>query len=77
MTDYLVHPTKDGDRWDLLAYRYYGDVSLQGELINANRALFFDAMTIPLILPSGLDIIVPIRERPTAVSTAALPPWKR
>ncbi|MEI4920417.1 tail protein X, partial [Klebsiella pneumoniae] len=26
--DYLEHLTRDGDRWDLLAWHYYGDAAL-------------------------------------------------
>ncbi|HEY9215913.1 MAG TPA: tail protein X [Ancylobacter sp.] len=77
MSDYLIHPTKDGDRWDLLAHSYYGDVSLQGELIKANRHLFFDTMKVPAILSAGLKLNIPIRERKTTVAPAQLPPWKR
>lgn len=74
---HFIHNTISGDRWDLLAYRYYGDPNKQTQLINANRALFLDPLVVPpLILPAGLTLIVPILEA-DPVDDAGLPPWKR
>lgn len=79
MTDYLEHRTAAGERWDMLAHRYYGDVSRQGELIAANRKLFMADMMVPAILPAGLVLRIPIRKREAVSATIAmrLPPWKR
>lgn len=77
MSEYLLHRTSDGERWDQLAFKYYGSVSLQGELIAANRDLFLDDLRIPALLPAGLILRVPIREASTTTSGAGLPPWKR
>ena len=57
MTEYLLHRTKEGDRWDLLAQEYYGNAFAIEPLLDAN----------PLqaslnILPSGLTLKVPILE---------------
>lgn len=74
---HFEHLTIDGDRWDLLAYRYYGDVSKQSVLLTANRHLFLDPIQVPpLILSSGITLIVPVIE-PDQVSDTDLPPWKR
>ena len=37
---YFEHVTIDSERWDLLAYRYYGDAAKQSVLLEANRKLF-------------------------------------
>lgn len=75
---HFEHKTKDGDRWDLLAYRYYGDAGKQSILIEANRALFIDPLRVPpLILSSGLTLIVPVIEAEEQATDADLPPWKR
>ncbi len=44
---YFEHKTMDGDRWDLLAYRYYGDQYKQGIIIEANRSLFLTPPSHP------------------------------
>ncbi|MFG1409518.1 tail protein X [Xanthobacter sp. VTT E-85241] len=74
---YLTHETTAGERWDLLAHRYYGDVSRQAALIAANRALFLAEMSIPNVLPAGLVLVVPILEQRQTAASELLPPWKR
>lgn len=71
MADFQRYNTTQGDRWDLIATRAYGDVSKQKELIEANPdipivASFQDAVTI--ILP-----IIP----ETSTQNSLLPPWLR
>lgn len=74
---YFEHETIAGDRWDLLAYRYYGDASKQTVLQDANKRLFLDPVTVPpLILPAGLTLIVPVLDA-DEVRDSDLPPWKR
>jgi phage tail protein X len=74
---YFEYTTIDGDRWDLLAYRYYGDASKQNVLLDANRSLFINPIVVPpLILSSGLTLIVPVLDEETADDND-LPPWKR
>lgn len=68
---YLRHITQDGDRWDLLAYRYYQDVSQMSNLITANPHVPIDD-----VLAGGLELAIPIIE--TAVENEQeLPAWKR
>jgi len=75
MEEYLLHRTVDGDRWDLLALRYYGEGSAYGFLILANPEVPFT----PLI-PPGLSLRIPILEG-TALNPAPAPsdrevyPW--
>lgn len=75
--DYFDHVTATGDRWDLLAYRYYGDQYKQTVLIEANRDLFLDTLTVPpRVLPHGITLKIPVIAE-EAINTDLLPPWKR
>lgn len=77
MTGHILHRTVPADRWDLIAYKYYGDANRTSPLIAANRDLFAPTLApIPLILPPGIEIKVPILN-PEPISTGLLPPWKR
>ena len=68
---YVVHVTSDGDRWDQIANRYYGDPLRYEPIIAANG----DLPIIP-VLPASLHVLVPILTTATP-STDDLPPWKR
>ncbi len=75
--DYFEHRTVEGDRWDLLAYRYYGDQHKQTVLLEANRHLWRDQLGAPPpILPHGVTLKVPVIEA-EAPNAGSLPPWKR
>jgi phage tail protein X len=71
MSTFIEYVTKDGDRWDLIAYRMYGDANAYEPIIVANP----DVPITP-VLPGGLTILVPLREQETVEATD-LPPWKR
>ncbi len=73
--DALEHITKDGERWDTLAWRYYGNPHAYGPIIEANPA--FDIGTL---LPGGRLLLIPImtvEQAQELVATDDLPPWKR
>lgn len=53
--EYLTHITKNGDRWDLLAYKYYGKAFAVEFLLDANPA-----HAKQTILPSGIKLIIPV-----------------
>ena len=73
---FFEHTTKQGDRWDLLAYSYYGDVRKQSVLLEANRHLFLDPLVVPpMILDSGLVLKIPVIEVAEELAHG-LPPWK-
>ncbi len=75
--DYFEHRTIAGDRWDLLAYRYYGDQNKQTVLLEANRHLYLAELSVPpLVLPQGVTLTIPVIEQ-TATNIDLLPPWKR
>ena len=69
-TEYVV---KQGDRWDTIAFKAYGDASLIAGLIEANVSV-----VISPILEAGTRLIVPILEDgDIQLDSEMLPPWKR
>lgn len=69
---YVQYVTSEGDRWDLIAYKAYGDVSKMNAIIQANP------LTFPLaVLPAGLTLRIPVLEGTDLISPELLPPWKR
>lgn len=75
--DCIEHVTREGERWDSLAWQYYGNPYDYGRIIEVNPDLDISAR-----LPSGIVVLVPIL--PLAAAQAAeqlaatdLPPWKR
>jgi phage tail protein X len=71
MNDYLTHTTSEGDRWDLLAWTYYGDVSQIQLLAAANPSVSLDP-----ILAAGITLVIPIIEAPAPDTAPGLPPWR-
>ena len=73
MGAFITHITSAGDRWDLLAWQYYGDATLFSPIIQTNPQIPIEA-----VFEAGLVIGVPLLMVNPAVSNAAhLPPWKR
>lgn len=70
--EYIIHITKEGDRWDLLAYEYYGDALKYEPIIARNPHVRPDP-----ILSSGIRLEIPIVEGTTTLPKELLPPWKR
>lgn len=69
--EFITHTTREGDRWDLLAWTYYGDATWVSLLTKANPGV-----SLAPILPVGLSLKVPIVDAPEAASTPGLPPWR-
>ncbi|VVD98219.1 hypothetical protein PCO31110_01999 [Pandoraea communis] len=67
---YLIHITTEGERWDQLANRYYGDPLAYEAIVAANPHVLLAPM-----LPSGLRLSIPVIEQ-TDLSED-LPPWMR
>jgi len=67
----IAHVTATGERWDLLAWTYYGDASLFAPIVMANPGV-----AIEPVLEAGLVIVIPILQQAATVA-ADLPPWKR
>ena len=68
---FIQHITTAGERWDLLAWRYYGDPTDYSSIIMANANV-----AIEPVFEAGISIAVPLQQK-IAVVTANLPPWKR
>ena len=55
--NYRWYITKEGDRWDLLASRFFGDAEQWWRLAEANPEVYFPESTIPantsVRVPSG------------------------
>lgn len=69
---YYEYITKEGDRWDLIAYEFYGDATMYEPIIVANP----DVPILP-ILPSGLKLLIPEMDFKDLIPSLELPPWKR
>lgn len=71
MAEFTTYTTIEGDRWDTVAHKAYGDALRYPEIAAANP-------DVPLtdVLPSGLTLYVPISEE-VELDTNLLPPWKR
>ncbi|HVA77882.1 MAG TPA: tail protein X [Candidatus Binataceae bacterium] len=67
---YIAHLTRAGERWDLLAWSYYGDATRFNPIIMANPAV-----PIEPVFEAGILIQVPVLSANNS-ATADLPPWK-
>jgi phage tail protein X len=73
MQQFILHLTTAGERWDTLAWKYYGDATLFGPIIQTNPQIAIEA-----VFEAGLNIGVPILVvNQAAQNQADLPPWKR
>ncbi len=76
MTEFecLEHICTEGERWDTLAWRYYGDACAFGRILAANPSLDMDT-----VLHSGTLVLVPLLDAPelSALKDEELAPWKR
>lgn len=73
MSNFVEYVTKQGDRWDTIAFKAYGDATLINGLIEANVSI-----VISPILAPGTRVIVPILEQgDIQIDSELLPPWKR
>ncbi|WP_405119226.1 tail protein X [Pseudomonas leptonychotis] len=70
MAEYLTHITREGERWDQLAARYYGSAHRYGPITRANPLV-----PLSLSLPAGLSLQIPLLDIEPV--TEDLPPWMR
>lgn len=74
---YFEHVTESGDRWDLIAYDYYGDAKLIAPLLLANPGIVGDPdRPAPLVFEKGIRLRVPVLPE-DEIAVNQLPPWKR
>ncbi len=67
---FIQHVTCAGERWDLLAFQYYGDPTNYEVIIMANPLV-----PIEPVFEAGIVIAIPIIQQ-QSVLTIDLPPWK-
>jgi len=73
MANFVEYITKQGDRWDTIAFKAYGDATLIDGIIEANPTI-----VISPILEAGTRVIVPILEQgDIQINSELLPPWKQ
>lgn len=68
---FTAYKTVQGDRWDTISYKAYGNVEHIHDLIEANPGIPIDTVLSP-----GITLKVPILELAT-VTSEKLPPWKQ
>ena len=66
---FQIYTTKEGDRWDLIAYEKYGDVNKMNILISANPFV-----PITSTLAAGIQLKIPVIEE-TTETLEGLPFW--
>lgn len=71
-TSLLRYTTREGDRWDLIAHRYYGNALMIGDLIAANPHL-----PVAESFAAGLTVYVPVLAQQPNNRQGELPPWLR
>lgn len=64
-----TYTTKQGDAWDLIAYRVYGSEAYTGWLMQNNFA-HLDTMIF------GAGVVLQTPELPAEQQTSDLPPWR-
>lgn len=67
-----IYISTDMDRWDSLAYDFYGDASLVAPLMAANPQI----LPAQVLLPAGAKIIIPEVITPETKETTVKAPWK-
>lgn len=73
MADNTTYTTIDGERWDTVAFKAYGDPNQMSEIIAANP-------DVPIYdrLPGGIVLQMPVLQQPTNLTNSSLlPPWKQ
>jgi phage tail protein X len=70
LQQYIVHVTRAGERWDLLAWRFYGDATQYSGIIMANPGV-----PIVPVFDAGVAVRIPLLAQSGALG-AGLPPWK-
>lgn len=70
MTEFYSYITKDNDRWDSIAYKFYKDATKYEVIIQANPSV-----AIKPALESGINLKIPVLDEDEQISFE-LPPWR-
>jgi nucleoid-associated protein YgaU len=74
-TSYVEYTTKEGDRWDLISYKFYGVPDKYYLIQEANEKEIPPSLLYSPVLPAGLKLKIPVlEEQPT--KELPPPPWK-
>ena len=68
---FTKYTTIEGDRWDTVAHKAYGDPMKISPIIEANQRVPKSP-----IIQAGTVLNIPIQER-SSVTASILPPWKQ
>lgn len=70
-TPYLQHVTRQDERWDWIAWKFYGDPTLYGPIIEANPG-------VPIVgaFDAGVVLQIPILQQMSSAPSSDLPPWE-
>lgn len=71
MTEYYTYITKDNDRWDSIAYKFYKNPTYYEEISKANPDV-----EIEPVLDAGIKLKIPVLEESETIQFE-LPPWKK
>jgi phage tail protein X len=71
-SEFVAYVTRDGDRWDGIAFQHYGDATAYEPIVRANPQV-----PIRPVLEGGLTLRIPVRLDATSLEDPGLPPWKR
>lgn len=78
MSGFLEHTVKPFERWDHLAWHYYGSPAQYGLIIAANPGLAPPLAAVPEFLPVGAKVKIPIVQGSALTARPEdLPPWLR
>ncbi|MGH7842977.1 MAG: tail protein X [Candidatus Binataceae bacterium] len=69
-SQFISHTTVAGERWDLIAWIYYGNPTLYSQIIMANPRV-----PVFAVFDSGVVLAIPILQV-NQVQASNLPPWK-
>lgn len=71
MSEFYEYITKEGDRWDLIAWQFYTNSTLYEPIIKANPDV-----SIEPTLKSGIKLKIPVIDQQNTIEFE-LPPWRR
>ena len=71
MSEYYSYITKDKDRWDLIAYKFYKNLTKYEPIISVDPKV-----PITLILESGIRLKIPVLDESETIKFT-LPPWRK
>ena len=67
---YKTYNSQPNDRWDTIAYEFYGDCYNFSPLLEANPSV-----AISPFIPAGTELIIPVLD--ITEQNQDLPPWKQ